>query len=90
MHQHRMLDKEDNNQATFSINQHVLQSNKNPMLLKTPMLNNSLTTLEKDSLKEVPEELLPLEESSRLLMTTDLNLLMLLSSRNACMISELE
>jgi len=84
-----MLDKEDNNQAISSINQHVKQHQKNKMLLPTLMPNNFLTILEQDLPREEPEVLLPLVENSRLLMTTDLNLLMLQSSRNACMISEL-
>jgi len=77
------------NQATFSTEKHQKLPPENKLSLITLPINNFWTTLEKDLPREVPEVLLPLEESSRLLMITDLKPLTSKSSQNACMISEL-
>jgi len=82
---------EDNNQATSSTDQKLQhQPNIKTMLPIMLLTNNFLTTLERDLPREVPEVLPPSEESSRLLMTTDQEPLMQVSSRSACTTSESE
>jgi len=82
--------REEINPAISSTEHQKQEELLKPMLLPEPVTNNFWTTSGRDLPKEEPEELLPSEESSRLLMITDPNLLTLLSSKSACTTSELE